>query len=73
MTAVTYEGFVEDGKIVLNERIMLPENIKVYVTVTNEFHVKNDRKKPLQILSPHLAKREDAEKFKMKVTKTKLK
>lgn len=73
MSLVTYEGVVEKGKIVLNEEATLPENVKVYVIVTNEFHIKLDRSKPAQMLSPRLAKRDDAEKFKMKVTKIKRK
>ncbi len=73
MSLVTYEGVVKDGKIILNEEVILPENAKVYVIVTNEFRIKIDRSKPAQMLSPRLARREDAKKFKMRVTKTKRK
>ena len=73
MTIKTYEGNVENGKIVLTEEVILPENVKVYVIITNEFNVKINREKPSQILSPHLAKREDAKKFEMKVTRVKRK
>jgi transcriptional regulator with XRE-family HTH domain len=66
-----YEGFVEDGKVCLKSGIKLPEDVKVYVIVTNEFNVKISRKKPIQILSPHLAVREQAADFKLTVTEEK--
>ena len=69
MTLVTYEGVVQKGSILLNEGVQLPENAKVYVVVTEEvIHVTIDNKKPIQILSPHFARREDAADFKLTVT-----
>lgn len=66
-----YEGVVEHGKICLKAGTKLPEDIKVYVVVTNEFNVKLNRKKPAQILSPRLAVREQAADFKLTVTEEK--
>lgn len=66
-----YEGVVEHGKVCLKSGTKLPEDVKVYVVVTNEFNVKINRKKPAQILSPHFAVREQAAEFKLTVTKEK--
>lgn len=66
-----YEGFVEDGKVCLKSSIKLPEDVKVYVVVTNEFNIKLNRKKPVQMLSPRLAVREQAADFKLTVTEEK--
>jgi transcriptional regulator with XRE-family HTH domain len=66
-----YEGVVEHGKVCLKSGTKLPEDIKVYVVVTNEFNVKINRKKPAQILSPHFAVREQAAEFKLTVTEEK--
>ncbi len=67
-----YEGFIEKGKVVLKTGTKLPENALVHVIVQEDaFHVKLDRKKPVQILSPHLAVREQAAEFKLTVTKEK--
>jgi len=72
MTLVTYEGVVQKGSILLDEGVQLPENAKVYVVVTEDvIHVTLDRKKPIQILSPHFAKREDAAHFELTVTEEK--
>jgi len=72
MTLVTYEGVVQKGSILLNEGVQLPENAKVYVVVTEEvIHVTHDKKKPIQILSPHFVKREDAARFELTVTEEK--
>lgn len=65
MTVTTYEGVVEKGKIRLKAGVKLPENATVYVIVPD---VKTDQKKVVQILSPQLTRREDAARFKMKVT-----
>lgn len=60
MTIVTYQGVVEKGNrnILLDESVQLPENAKVYAIVTEEkaLSITLDRKKPIQILSPHLLK-----------------
>jgi len=72
MTLVTYEGVVQKGSILLDEGIQLPENAKVYVVVTEEVvSVTIDRKKPVQVLSPHFARREDATRFGLKVSEEK--
>ena len=43
----------------------LPENTRVYVVVPD---LKTDKKRVVQILSPFLIHREDAARFKMKVS-----
>ena len=69
MTLVTYEGVVQKGSILLNEGAQLPENAKVYVVVTEEvIEVTIDKKKLIQILSPHFVRREDAARFELTVT-----
>jgi hypothetical protein len=68
MAIATYEGVVEKGKIRLKTGVKLPENAKVYIIVPD---AKTDKKKPIQILSPSLAHRKDATRFKMVVTKEK--
>jgi hypothetical protein len=72
MTLVTYEGVVQKGSILLNEGVQLPENAKVYVVITEEvILVTLDKKKPIQILSPHFVRREDAAQFELTVTEEK--
>jgi hypothetical protein len=72
MSVETYEGILEKGKIRLKEGAKLPDHAKVYLIVTDiTFDVKISRKKIIQVLTPHLAHREDAARFKMKVTKEK--
>jgi hypothetical protein len=72
MTLITYEGVVQKGSILLNEGVQLPENAKVYVVVTEEVvQVTIDKTKPVQILSPHFATREDAARFEVNVTEEK--
>jgi hypothetical protein len=66
MAVTTYEGVVEKGKIRLKAGVRLPENATVYVIVP-ELKTEN-KKKAVQILSPHMVRREDATRFKMKVT-----
>ncbi len=66
MTFTTYEGVVEKGKIRLKSGVKLPENVKVYVIVP-ELQVQ--KKKPVSILTPHLAHRKQAADFKMKIDK----
>ncbi len=68
MAVTTYEGVVEKGKIRLKAGVKLPENAKVYVIVPD---LKTDKKKVVQILSPHLVHRRDAARFKMTVTEEK--
>ena len=69
MAVTTYEGVVENGKIRLKAGVKLPENAKVYVVVPDLKTA--GKKKVVQILSPHLVRREDAARFKMKVTEEK--
>ena len=72
MILVTYEGVVQQGSILLNEGVQLPENAKVYVVVTEEvIRVTIDKKKPIQVLSPHFATREDAARFEVNVAEEK--
>ncbi|RJP48230.1 MAG: hypothetical protein C4557_13240 [Anaerolineaceae bacterium] len=72
MTLVTYEGVVQKGSILLSEGVQLPENAKVYIVVTEEvIPVTIDGKKPVQVLSPHFATREDAARFDVTVTEEK--
>jgi hypothetical protein len=72
MAVRTYEGIVEKGNILLDEGVQLPENTKVYVIVTDEvISVTVDKKKPIQILSPHFVRREDAARFELTVTEEK--
>jgi hypothetical protein len=68
MAVTTYEGVVEKGKIRLKAGVQLPENAKVYVIVPD---VKMEKKKIVQILTPHLAHREAASQFKLTVTEEK--
>jgi hypothetical protein len=69
MAIRTYEGVVEKGKIRLAPGVKLPENAKVYVIVPDL--KTDDKEKVVQVLSPHLVRREDAARFKMKVTREK--
>jgi hypothetical protein len=72
MTIETYEGVVEKGKIRLTAGAKLPENAKVYVIVTDvTINVKIGGEKAVQILSPQLAHREQANRFKLTVTEEK--
>ncbi len=68
MTITTYEGVVENGKIRLKAGIKLPENAKVYIIIPD---LKTEKKKAVQILTPRLAHREQAARFKMQVTEEK--
>jgi hypothetical protein len=68
MALTTYEGVVEKGKIRLKAGVKLPENATVYVIVPD---LKTDKKRVVQILSPHLVRRGDAARFRMTVTEEK--
>lgn len=68
MTINTYEGVVEKGKIRLKSGVKLPENVKVYVIVTD---LEMEKKKPIRVLTPRLARREQSAHFKMQVSKEK--
>jgi len=64
----TYEGVVEKGKIRLTPGVKLPENVKVYVIVTDS---KIEKRKVVQVLTPQLVHREQAARFKMQVSEEK--
>jgi hypothetical protein len=68
MAVTTYEGVVEKGKIRLQAGVQLPENARVYVIVPD---MKMEKKKIVQVLTPRLAHREDAPRFKLTVTEEK--
>ena len=68
MAVTTYEGVVEKGKIRLKAGVKLPENARVYVIVPD---LKMEKKKVVQILTPRLAHRGDAARFKLTVTEEK--
>lgn len=72
MSVETYEGVLEEGKICLKDGAKLSNYAKVFVIVTEEvIPVTIDRKKPVQILSPHFTRREDAARFELIVTEEK--
>jgi hypothetical protein len=68
MAIATYEGVVEKGKIRLKTGVKLPENARVYVIVTD---VQIEGKKPVRVLTPRLARREQSAQFKMRVSREK--
>ena len=64
MPISTFEGIVENGQIRLRDEVKLPEHAKVYVVIPElESHP------PSHIRSPRLVHREQAEEFRMQVTK----
>lgn len=72
MTLITYEGVVQKGSILLSEGIQLPENAKVYIVVTEDvIPVEINGKKPIQVLSPNLAVKEEAARFDVTITEEK--
>jgi hypothetical protein len=68
MAINTYEGVVEKGRIRLKSSVKLPENARVYVIVTD---VEIEKKKPIRVLTPRLARREQSAHFKMQVSREK--
>ncbi len=68
MTINTYEGVVEKGKIRLKAGVKLPENVKVYVIVTD---LEMEKKKPIRILTPRLARKGQSAQFKMQISSEK--
>ena len=68
MTINTYEGVIEKGKVRLKTGVKLPENAKVYVIVTDR---EGEKKKPVRVITPRLARRGQAANFKMQVSKEK--
>jgi len=65
MAITTYEGVVEKGKIRLKSGVKLPENVKVYVVVTD---ARIEKKRLIRIPTPRLARRGQAARFKMEVS-----
>ncbi len=68
MAINTYEGVVKEGKIRLKSGVKLPENVKVYVIVTD---LETEKKKPIRVLTPRLVRRGQAAHFKMQVSQEK--
>lgn len=63
MNVATFEGVVDHGQIKLNNGVLLPERVKVYVVVP-DFQTSQQP----QIRSPRLTHPEQADDFKMEVT-----
>jgi hypothetical protein len=62
MSTVTYEAVVENGEIRLAAGVLLPDRARVYVVVPDQGN------QPLpRVWTPRLARREDAELFRMEV------
>ncbi len=66
MAVATYEGIVEEGKIIFKAGVRLPENIKVYVIVPE---MQPEKKKTARVATPRLTRRKQVSDFKMKITK----
>ena len=64
MSAVTFEGVVEQGQIKLGPDVRLPEGTKVYVVVPG---MEVDEGRAVS-LSPRLARPEQAADFELEVT-----
>jgi len=65
MAITTYEGVVEKGKIRLKSGVKLPENVKVYVIITDA-HI--EKKKVIRIPSPRLVHKSQVAELKMQVS-----
>ena len=63
MSAITYEGHVENGQIRLERDVRLPEKAKVYVVVPGA-----DGARVVRLPSPRLVRPQDAECFRKEVT-----
>jgi hypothetical protein len=63
MAISTFEGYVEHGQIRVPDNIRLPDNTKVYVLVPEVGTIPSAR-----ILSPRLARPEQASDFAKEVT-----
>ena len=64
MGIVTYESIVEQGQIKLKNDVRLPENTRVFVVVP-DVQVEG----VAHIVTPRLARREDARDFEMEVSR----
>ncbi|MBI3536987.1 MAG: hypothetical protein HY070_05465 [Chloroflexi bacterium] len=62
MRVTTFKGIVEKGKIKLQGNVRLPEKTRVYVVVPDL-----ERERPARISSPRLARREQAQDFRMEI------
>jgi hypothetical protein len=63
MSVLTYEAVVEEGKVRLLEPVVLPENVRVYVVVTDT------RVQPTkQIRTPRLKNPSEAADFVLEVS-----
>ena len=63
MSAVTFEGVVEQGRIKLNSDVRLPDGTKVYIVVPDI----ELEEKGVRLHSPHLVYPEQAVDFEMEV------
>jgi len=63
MSVSTIEGYVENGQIQVPGGVKLPEKAKVYIVIPDVSEVS----RAVHIYSPRLARREQAEHFKMKI------
>ncbi len=63
MSVLTYEAVVEDGKVRLLEPVTLPENVRIYVVVTD-----TKIQPPKQIRSPRLKNPAEATDFVLEVS-----
>jgi len=63
MNASTFEGVVENGQIKLPENVHIPERTKVYIVVPGM-----GESTPVRVMSPRLARPEQAKDFNMTVT-----
>ena len=64
MGIATFEGIVEQGQIKLKNNVRLPENARVFVVVP-EAQVEQ----VAHVVTPRLARREDAADFEMEVSR----
>jgi hypothetical protein len=73
MSAITYEAVVKNGHLQLPKSIVLPENARVYIVVTDtedtDFNVNSQENvtRVLHIRTPHLVNPKDIVHFRMKV------
>lgn len=63
MSVSTIEAYVENGRIQVPGDVKLPEKAKVYIVIPDVSEVS----RAAHIYSPRLARREQAEHFKMKI------
>jgi predicted DNA-binding antitoxin AbrB/MazE fold protein len=66
MSATTFEGIVEKGRIKIDSDVNLPEGTKVFVVVPDI----EMEKREIRLNSPRLAHPEQAADFEMEVVET---